>query len=114
MELNRPLPPETRTIVDELRAQSRRLQNGNEGDLALIGRAVSNMGFLMAHIIEARHPTAAECSERHEQFEKRLVGDVERHIDQRLKGRGINVPTAVTVISVAGMVFGLVWQLFGQ
>jgi len=92
---------ETKDCVDRLRANAKKLQNGDSADLTIMGRAISDLSFLMAHQIEAHVMTEAECEARHAELEQQLA----------CGGRGINWPTASVIlgliVSVSGLLYGM-------
>ena len=102
MNNNGQLSPVVKQTCDRLRASSMALQNGKSEDPKAMGQAIADIGYLLANIVESEFPTKASC----EAFRSEISDEIK-------KGNGINGPTAVTIITVTGMVIGLVYSMFG-
>lgn len=88
------LDPATRSAVNRLKQKSKVLQsNGNSSDPELMGRTLAEIADLFAMYIENQPPSHAYCLET----QKKLY----RYIDESVKKarRGINWPTAITIIT---------------
>ena len=104
------LDPAVKDSVDRLRNISKSLQNGSSADTGAIGRAVGDIGFLVANIVESQPPTRRKCDDNrrdmHEKMERRIA-DVEK----KASARGINMPTALTIITAIGVFGGVIVKL---
>ncbi len=88
------LDPATRSAVNRLKQKSKVLQsNGNSSDPELMGRTLAEIADLFAMYIENQPPSHGYCLET----QKELY----RYIDESVKKarRGINWPTAITIIT---------------
>lgn len=101
------LDPAVKDSVDRLRKISENLQKGNSGDIEAIGRGVADIGFLVANIVESQPPTGRKCYENRQN----ILNHVEKQIadvNRKTSGRGVNLPTALTIISIVAAITGVI------
>lgn len=100
------LDPAVRDTIERLRAKGDKLTNGNADDVEAIGQAIGELLYLFAHFLESQPPTKAECEiaqrKQHEYVDEQI---------ERLPGRGINWPTALTIITTAALISGTVVKI---
>jgi len=84
------LDPVTSDRIKQLRDRSARLSNGDAQNLELIGRAVADLGFLLAALIESKPVTARDCE-----------------MARRQVGCRFGWPAAVTVITTVLIAAGI-------
>ncbi len=104
------LEPAVRDTCDRLRKNSQRLQNGQKSDPAAIASAVADIGYLLATFFEAEPTTKADCMSHKHEVE--LMLNKFNQGESRQPMRGINWPTAATIISIVIAILTVVFQVF--
>lgn len=109
MNDNIDLDPAVRETVERAKRKARRLENGDSDDVRAIGSTVADLCYLIAYQIEAEPPTKRTCQLSQEKLEKKITGEVDNKIENYSKG--INWPTATTVMTILILIAGFLWRI---
>lgn len=106
---NTKLDPAVRETVERAKRKAKRLENGDSDDVRAIGSTVADLCYLIAYQIEAEPPTKITCEKAQRNLKEKMVKEMDNKIEDASKG--INWPTAATVITALVIASGFLWRI---